>query len=295
MLKKAGETIREIARDLTRSPSTVLRELRRNSGDNELGYLPDRAHKKAKKRKTNHGKKLDKYSKMKEYIINRLKNKWSPEMIAGRMKLMDSPFMVCAETIYQWVYSNEGKKLRLFSYLMKGRSSRQGIFGRKKHKILLPDRTSIHERPDQINDRKEVGHFEADLTFFKARSENLGVIIERKSRFVKLIKNRSKKSTEVIQGMFNALANFPKDLIKSLTFDNGLEFARHTLLKHHLGMKTYFCDPYSPWQKGQVEQTHVMIHRYIKKKESLKNYSDQDVQDIEEQMNNLPRKCLGPY
>jgi IS30 family transposase len=298
LLVRERKSIRAIAIKLGRSPSTISRELSRNSEKNELCYLPSEAHQKANKRKARRSKKLKNNQKAKDFIIEGLNKKWSPEVIAGRMKKEKLPSAVCTETIYQWIYGDEARAFGLYKFLLKGRPRRLAKRGRKKRKILIPDRISVHERPKYVDEKNEFGHFEGDLTFCKGLSHNIGVLIEKSSRFVLLAKNTSKKTDEVIKGMFNLLAQFPKKLLKSVTFDNGLEFAKHTALKLYLNMETYFCDPHSPWQKGQVEQANSMIHRYIKKKESLKNYSDADILSVQEQYNNLPRKCLGfktPY
>jgi len=292
LLRKRGASINDIGRIMSRHKSTVSRELRRNV-DDELGYLPNRAHRKARKRKTTHSKKLDKYPAIREYVVNKLKEGWSPVVIAGRMNALQLfPFVVTHETIYQLVYSTEGNQLGLHKFLLRGRPKRQMRFVRKKRKELIPDRISIHQRPEQINTREEFGHYEGDLTFCKERSANIGVIVERKSRLVRLIKNDSKKACQVMKGMFNVLAHLPQSMLKSVTFDNGLEFVKHGALKKFLKMKTFFCDPHSPWQKGQVENTNAMIHRFIKKKDSLANYSETDIHKVENWLNNLPRKCL---
>ncbi|MCW8961676.1 MAG: IS30 family transposase [Ignavibacteriaceae bacterium] len=292
-LYSRGLSARKIAEKLNRHHSTISRELKRNTQDDEFGYYPDTADRLAKQRHNGRYRKLDKFPLTKLYIMLSLMLKCSPEIIAGRMKFLRFPILVCTETIYQWIYSNEGNRLGLYKYLLKGRPKRQVKFGRKYRAQTIPERISIHERPESINKRENFGHFEGDLTFCKSASENIGVLIERKSRAVILVKNVSKETTEVICGMFNALAQLPENLRKSVTLDNGGEFVGHTLFKKHLGMKTYFCDPGSPSQKGQVEQVNSMIHRYIGKKENLKNYSTEDILEVQRQLNNMPRKCLG--
>ena len=122
---------------------------------------------------------------------------------------------------------------------------------------------------------------------------NIGVIVERKTRFVQLLLNQSKHAAEVMKGMFNKLAQLPEFTRKSITFDNGLEFVRHTLLKNFMGMNTYFCDKHSPWQKGQVEQMNVMLHRYLQKNSNLKEVSQKQIELIQNKLNSRPRKCLG--
>ncbi len=239
----------EIARQIGRDKSTIYRELARNKDSCDLGYLPDRANDMAAKRKSSHAKKLDSEIGLKNIVIDKLKLGWAPEAISGRMKLEDTPFKVCKETIYQFVYSNEGSCLNLYKYLPWQRIKRGVIFGRKPRRGVIPEATSIHERPRNINERKSFGHFEADLTFCRGE--------------------------------------------QSATFDRGSEFVRHQLLRKHMNMKTYFCDPHSPWQKGQVEKTNALLHRYIPKKTSSKKLTQKLVNWAQNMLNNLPRKCLG--
>ncbi|MFH1831678.1 MAG: IS30 family transposase [bacterium] len=122
---------------------------------------------------------------------------------------------------------------------------------------------------------------------------NVGVVVERKTRFTQLFLNDSKHTTIVMKSMFNKLAELPDIARKSVTFDNGREFTKHTLLKQCMGMETYFCDKHSPWQKGQVEQMNVMLHRYLPKKSNLKEVSHEQIELIQNRLNNRPRKCLG--
>ena len=246
LMKKAQLSLRSMGRKMGRSPSTLSRELRRNSKDIRLGYLPDSAHDQAIARKARHGAKLDNHPKLREYVINKLNQCWSPEMIAGRMKQEGSYKRVCFETIYQFIYGEKGKKMGLFKLLIKGRPHRIEKFSRKKRKQIIPDYVSISERPDAINNREE-----------------------------------------------SCFAQLPEEQRKSITFDNGREFIRHTLLRKVLSMATYFTNPHSPWQKGQVEQANAMLHRFIPKKSSIKNLTTERLKAIQKALNSLPRKCLG--
>ena len=292
-MMKQGLPVTKIAKNLRRDRSTIILELKRNTVDKKVGYLPDEAHRLAQERKAKHGLKINRHPELKEKIIERLKDGWSPEIIAGKMKLQPSLFRICHESIYQFVYTKEGLALGLFKYLLKARPRRGLIFGRTP-RSAIPERISIHDRPDHIATREEFGHLEGDLTFCKAnQSMNIGVIVERKTRFVQLLLNKSKHSKVVIKGMFNKLAQLPAVARQSVTFDNGLEFTRHTLLKCFMGMDTYFCDKHSPWQKGQVEQMNVMLHRYLPKNSDLKEVSYEHIELIQNKLNNRPRKCLG--
>jgi IS30 family transposase len=284
----------QIAKKLSRHKSTIYRERKRNMASKELGYLPETADRMAKERIAKHGLKINRFPAVKEAVIGQLKDGWSPEIIAGRMKQTSSPFWVSQETIYQFIYSNEGKEFGLFKYLLKARPKRGKLRGRKIKKSIIPERVSIHDRPANISTREEFGHLEGDLTFcINNQSTNIGVVIERKTRFVQLIKNQSKHSSIVVSGIFNRLAPLPAAARKSITFDNGIEFVKHTALKRFIDVDTYFCDKHSPWQKGQVEQINVMLHRYLPKKSNLKVVAHEQIELIENKLNSRPRKCLG--
>ena len=290
--KIEGMNKRDIADKLGVHRSTIYREIKRNK-DVECGYLPDTADKLAKKRKYIQQRKLWKMELMQKYVMEKLKQKWSPEMISGRAKLDNEPFSISTEAIYQFIYSTAGKKLELFKYLLRGRPNRNIFKERKKRATKIPNRISIHDRPTEINERKEIGHFEADLTFnIGNQSENLGVIHERFSRYTLLQKNPSKHTNIVMKAMFNRLAKIPKKVRKSVTFDNGSEFTQHQLL-NKIDVDTFFCDPHSPWQKGQVENANAFLHRFIPKKKPLKDFTDQQILDIQNKINNMPRKCLN--
>jgi len=294
VMKKDKKTMAKIAKELNRNRSTLYRELARNTADFLVGYLPDEANNIATNRKFKLTPKLVRYPSLKNIVIEQLKDGWSPEIIAGRGKLEASPFRLSHETIYQFIYSNEGKDLGLYKFLLRAKSKRGFIYGRKTQKAKIPDRVSIHDRPAHIATREEFGHLEGDLTFFtNNQSMNLGVIVERKTRLVQLIKNESKHTNIVIKSMFNKLAELPNFARKTITFDNGLEFVKHTILKQFMKMETYFCDKHSPWQKGQVEQTNSMLHWYLPKNSNLNEVAHEQLKFIENRLNFRPRKCLG--
>ena len=165
---------------------------------------------------------------------------------------------------------------------------------RKLRKSTIPERISIHSRPEYINNRSEPGHFEGDLTFFKgSQSTNISVLTERQSRYSFLTKNETKTSKEVCTKVFNVLAKLPPEMRKSTTLDNGTEFTKHGLIRDFLDVDTYFCDPHSPWQKGQVEKTNSMLHRFLPKNASIRHLDEKELMKIQHQLNSIPRKILG--
>lgn len=293
-MKKSGESVKEVAQKVGKHRSALYRELNRNTTDVKIGYLPDSAHSQAKTRKAKLKPKLDRNPELKKEVIAKLKDGWAPAVIAGRLMQQQATTQICHESIYQYVYSSEGKERKLFQYLLRGQPKRQSMKGRKPRKSIIPHRVSIHDRPEKINSREEFGHLEGDLTFNHGnQSVNLMTVVERQSRITILAKNSSKKADGVMQNMFNKIAVLPPAAGKSMTMDNGSEFVGHMLLKEVLKTDTYFCDPHSPWQKGQVEKTNSMIHRYIPKNRPLSSVSDDELAIVEWKLNNTPRKILG--
>lgn len=292
-LHRQGANLGTIARAMNRNKSTISRELRRNRYSDTIGYLPDTADTKYRNRKYRLKRKLDRSPGLKGMIIEMLKKEWGPDAIAGRLRLEEKGD-ISTETIYQYIYSDEGKSLGLHQYLLSKNQARNQRHGRKARKVFIPERVSIHERPDAANARQEAGHYEVDLTFCTGnQSTNIMTITERVSRYTIIVKNASKNALEVGKQLFNALAELPKGVVKSLTFDNGMEFVKHIFVRNFFGIKTYFCDPHSPWQKGQVEKTNAMLHRFIPKKSDLLTFDGNSLKDIQNKFNNVPRKILG--
>lgn len=286
---KIDMSLTQIAHHLGRHKSTISREISRNQSQ-KLGYLPDRANNLSLGRKNRNLSKIEKYSDLKKYIIDKLSlDKWSPEMIAGRMKHEKLPVKISHETIYQYIYSYLGQKLKLYQHLMLARPKRKMKYTRRKR--ILPDIYKISNRAEYINNRSEFGHFEGDLTFFKgSKNGNISVLIERLSRKAFLIKNNNKTSKNVMLKIAQKAKTL--SVIKSITFDNGGEFTQFGLLSLQ-GIHTYFCDPGAPYQKGQVERTNVSLHKFIPKKTDFINITEQHIEYANDKLNNLPKKCLN--
>lgn len=285
----AGKSKSAIARELCRAKSTVAREVRRNS--DSIGYLyPGKAHEKAQQRKHRNKLKISRNPKLKEYIIERLKKRWSPEMIAGRYNLEHPGQTVSKEAIYQWIYSADGEKLEVKKLLVRAHKKRG--FKRKAQKLKIKNKVSVHCRPDHINKRLELGHFECDLIFNQgSQSKNICTITDRLSREAIMIKNESKHSATVIDAIMRHIIEHKLD-VKSITFDNGSEFADHIKL-NLLGIMTYFCDAGCPWQKGSIEHLNGMIRRFLPFKVSAADITPKLVKSINQEMNNMPRAILG--
>lgn len=292
-------TIRQIAAHLGRSHTIISREIKRNKCPGGR-YRAKYAHAQAEKKshKTNK-KKLDKNFMLKLFVRDGLKNGWSPEQIAGRLKKESPDYLkkarISYESIYQYIYTTiEGK--HWYHFLRKKRTpKRQKRFNRKNRiKIEIRGRVSIHERPAMINNRKRFGDWESDSAQFRKQKSGLSVQYERRLMLVRMhrIQDRSREETEAaIRKSIDSLDYH--DLWKSVTFDNGGEGAGHENIKRDYGIMTYFCDPYKSWQKGGVENTIGLIREYLPKNANLDTITDEDIYQFQERINNRPRKKLS--
>jgi IS30 family transposase len=292
MGKLQGELLKSIARKLKRSPSTISRELQRNTI--ESWYGPVRAQNAAKERLARNGRKLEKYSELFNYVVEKLKIGWSPETIAGRLRRERKYYYICSESIYQFIYSKQGQRMGLYRHLVRKHPKRRIKCGRKPNKQSISDLVPISQRPEEVAQRTSIGHFEIDLIFFKGnQSANIITMVDRKSRFIWLAKSHSKRSFEVTNSIGCKLGKLPPPARKTATFDRGKEFAQHAHLGRQLNIATFFCNPHSPWQKGQVENANGRLRRLLPIDTHIKKLSNQCLQSIQNRMNAHPRKCLG--
>ncbi len=291
-LKREGISLNQIAKRLKRSASTISRELRRNASK-RAGYLPDTADCKARSRRYKLECKIERYPTIKAFVLEKLcKEKWSPEIISGRMKAIGMAVRISHETIYQYIYSLAGQLSKLYNHLMYRRPKRH-LHGMRRHRRDVPPEYKLESRPHAANAREEFGHFEGDLTFFKgSSSKNLLVLIERMTRKAFIVQNNSKKSISTINKIFRIFAPMKQSMRKSITFDNGKEFSKFGALSL-ISTDVYFCEPASPWQKGQVERLNAQLHKYIPKKSDINSVTLDSVSLAQDKLNNLPRKVLN--
>ena len=288
LLQKQDIDITAIAKALGRHKSNISRELKKCK-DDPLGYISDRAHA-MYRAGLSRNKALFLDPNLQDYVISKLTIcRWTPKEISASLKLGSLGLKASPELIYQFIYSKIGLKNNLPSYLKFRRKKRGMRKSRKRNKPNITNLVSVHERPSQINERKEAGHWEGDLIIFTTlRSKNITTLVERKTRFTKLVLNSSKTSEEVIGGIKE---KFTGDIssLKSITFDRGTEFANH----HQLPTSTYFCDPGSPWQKGAVENMNGRIRNLLPKHVRPYFLKQKDLDIIADILNNTPRQILG--
>lgn len=289
VLVNRNESVQEIGRTLMRSPGTICREIKRNHGKKRY-----RAHL-AQKRAVEKHHNAHKHKRLKTYALqleveSMLKKGWSPELIAGRIRKEGILPTISHEAIYQWIYLNADY---LIGYLVRFHSTRWPK-GKSKHsrQPLIPNRVSITERPSYINDRKQPGHWEADLVIGCGKSA-LQVAVERKTRFTKLAIIPDKTAHSSTSALSCILSPLPKHLVQSITYDNGSENVQHTMLNSSLGISSFFCNPYHSWEKGTVENTNSLIRRSLPKRTNFDTISNADILKVESWLNNRPRKCLG--
>jgi IS30 family transposase len=283
-------SLSEIARRLGRSKSTISNEIIRNSSNN--GYYSQQAQQKAEKRwKHTHKKIRINNLKLREYIEEKLKQGWSPEQIAGRLKAENSDMRISHEAIYQYIYEDNRA---LCLYLPRKHTRRlKKCSIRKTKRTIIPDRVSIQERPKVIDIREEFGHFEADSVVSRKSKFALNTMVERKSRFtiISIIQSKTAKNTAI--AIKKALQALPDNAVKSFTYDNGTEFALHMQVNKELNTKSYFCEPYHSWEKGSIENRNGIIRRYLPKGTDFAKIKDVEIKWIQDRINNTPMKCLG--
>lgn len=284
--------IREIGRLLNRSHSTISREIRRNKSTFYVPtYYPHIAQTHYEARiKERARRPFLKNLDTKNYIVEKIKLGWTPELIAGRLRRETSLSYVNHETIYQFIYK-EAKEL--VQFLARKHKKRRKKYPRRKHKTKLNHKTSILDRPDIINQRLEIGHWESDSIESKCRKRVLNVLLERVSRLVHITNLPSKRADDTKRAIEQRLCTYPNELIKSITYDNGSENAKHLEINKTLGCDSYFCQPYHSWEKGAVEQANGLIRRFLPKGTDMSTVKTKQIRDIEHRLNNRPRKCLG--
>jgi IS30 family transposase len=297
ILRSSGSSNKEIARKLKRDPSTIGREIARNSFKGKY-YVAIHAQGRWEKRKSSSGKRHPlKNKKVFKWVILRLLRGWSPEQISGRMRLVfptDPNMRICPETIYAFTYSDKYKYRKLWEYLPRGRKKRKHKSGRSVRKECIPGRISIHLRPSIVDGNTDFGHFEGDTVEGKAHKASVHTEVERFSRKYFVKKVESITSEEALRAQIEIFTNLPEEARKSVTLDNGRENHLHGKL-NKLGMKTYFCDPYSSWQKGSNEYHNSLLRRYFPKGTDFSKVTQEEIDDCVSEINNTPRKCLGYY
>lgn len=300
--RRCGLSIRKISNELVRNHSVIVRELQNNTCRDGV-YRAHKAHEYVQRRlKKKRKKKIESNERLQGYIVAKIRNKqWSPEQIAGRLKKHPDPEMkekgVSHETIYQFIYKGEGRFLGLYQHLRTGRKQRQIRYSRKYRKTKgnkpIQYITPIRFREEKINNRTEFGHWESDTTICENKGQALSVQYERTIQLANITKIQNKGAQETDGAIRNLIESSESNWVKSITFDRGSEGALHYNLRLDYNIDTYHCDPYKSYQKGGVEQINKLIRQYIPRGTKLEQLTDKAIYEIQEKLNNRPRKQLN--
>ena len=316
-----GYSLRHIAQILERNVSSISREIQRNrtisSSTTITSHSTSRAktyHARWAKHKAYVRRKYSKYQwmkiqnndRLKTYVIERLQKNWTPEMISGRLRYEESssnigkdrrnihPWYISSKSIYQWLYTSWWQQYCTYLCSSRYNKRRRYTHGRqgKNKRQMIPQRVGIEERPSVANTREEVWHWEAD-TIVSGRKTGgkmaLCTLVDRKTRYTCIRRMPNLRPDSMNTGILHALHRLP---CTTITYDNGIENKRHITIASRLSCMTYFCDPYSSWQKWTNENTNGRIRRFIPKGCDISFYSTGEVQKVEDWLNHTPRKCL---
>ena len=287
ILFEKGYSIRKIAKELERSPNTISRELKNNKTNGIYEAKKANAKSRLRKRMRKYqSRKIDKNFQLQKYIIEKLKDGLNPNEISGLMKKDKEKFYASKTNIYEWLRTSSGQ--RYCKYLYSKRYEKKKRIKKTKREII-PNRISIWQRNKGATNRTRYGHWEIDaIVSPRGKNGYLSVIQERKTKLVKIFKCNSMSCTEHVRKHKKVISSFK---VLSMTFDNGIENRHHQEL-NELGVSTFFCDPYSSWQKGGVENVNKMIRRYIPKETDISKLPVEYIAWVEDRINNKPRKIL---
>jgi IS30 family transposase len=293
----SGSSLRDIAKGLERAASTVSREVARHGGRPE--YRAQEADHQAWESALRPKRCLLAIQvQLRKVVASKLMLDWSPQQISGWLKIQypaDESMRVSHETIYRslFIQARGVLKKELLRHLRSKRRIRRSQHARifRDSRGQIVDAISIRERPAEIEDRAVPGHWEGDLIGGKKNS-HIATLVERHSRFTALVKVRSKDTAVVVAALSRQIRRLPTSLRRSLTWDRGLEMAKHKTFTVATNVKVYFCDPHSPWQRGTNENTNRLLRQYLPKKTDLSGYTQSQLDKIALRLNQRPRKTL---
>jgi len=293
---KRGVSQKDIAEIIGVHPSTICREIQRNQDEITQEYHYAFADIKSNTRKKSKHKYTVLSSKIQAYIKSKLIEDWSPEQIAGRMKL-DIRFSICHETIYRYIYSNKAKGGRLYKHLRHKNKKYHNRANKYQRRGIIIDRVSIDKRPKIVERKNRIGDFEIDTVIGLNHIGALVTVVDRKSKFTLIQKVTSKRAEEVTKALIDILLPL-KPITKTITSDNGKEFAYHKQVSEAIDTNFYFAHPYASWERGLNEHTNGLIRQYLPKKTDFTQISKEEIITIQDKLNHRPRKVLNyktPY
>ena len=293
-----GHSIRSIAVQLGRAPSTISREIKRNGGQEcyRASQADQSAWDRGRRPKTG---KLAQNRALARIVAGKLQRRWSPEQVAGWLKRTypdDTSLQVSPETIYRslFIQARGALKKELVAHLRRSRVMRRSRHHTQKTDDhgRITDTVSISERPASVEDRAVPGHWEGDL-LFGSKNSQIATLVERHTRYAMLVKVTGKDTDTVINALIKHARKLPEELYKSLTWDRGKEMADHKRFTLATDIQVYFCDPRNPWQRGTNENTNGLLRQYFPKGTDLSGYSQAQLNAVARQLNERPRKTLN--
>jgi IS30 family transposase len=293
-LRRQNTRLAVIALELNRSRSTITRELKRNAGTK--GYKPARAHERARTRQSTRRNARQFDAQHWSQVHSYLRLQLSPEQVSGRLK-EERGLRISHECIYQHIYNDKRAGGDLVKHLRCQKVRRKRYASGQERRGTLKNRVSIEQRPAIVDQRSRIGDWEGDTVVGKGHQGVLVTLVERKSRYTLARQLHSRHSAGVTEAVIELLRAH-KDLCKTITFDNGKEFAQHAFIADSLGADVYFAHPYHSWERGLNENTNGLLRQYFPKSTNLRKVSQHAVDDAVYRLNHRPRKCLNyrtPY
>jgi len=296
-LHNYGLSRRAIAGQLRRSPGTISRELRRNRGPGG-GYGSLDAHRRAVRRRQASARpqRRRRCARLVRYVAERLRRRWSPQQIVGRLRRdhpHDPNMRVSHETIYQWVYRNRAAGGDWYQGLRRRRPRRRKHRGNRDVRGQIPGRVGIEQRPPVVARRRCFGDWESDTLQGAKGRGHLATHVERRSRYLLLGRLPDRRACTFNLTTARLFRAVPRRLRRTLTADNGKEFALFQPLQHQLGLRIYFAHPYSAWERGTCENTNGLLRQFFPTGAPLDQVSDREIAKVARLLNNRPRQCLG--
>ena len=290
-------SLRCIGRKIERNASTICREVNANGGRHS--YRPLEAHRRAEANaRRAKPTKLARNPELCRRVVADLKELWSPQQIAKRLMDEfgnDAGMRISHETIYRSLYVQGRGELRreLARCLRTGRAKRVPR-GRLERRGRIPDMVMISERPPEVEDRAVPGHWEGDLLLGRGGKSAIGTLVERSTRYVMLFRLPKQRTAEQVrEAMTRTIQTLPESLRRTLTWDQGGEMSQHIRFSVDTGIDVYFCDPHAPWQRGSNENTNGLLRQYFPKGMSLRDVTEERLQEVADSLNNRPRETLG--
>lgn len=278
-------SLRKIAEILEVNPSTISRELKRNTVGDQ--YCPEQAQKQTKSRKANSAKyRVSATTEL--YVRSLIELDWSPEQTSGVLTMLG--ISVSHEWIYQYIANDKLTGGTLYKHLRQGRKKYRK--GKHHNRMPIANARSIELRPAEVDERIRLGDWEADTVLGKHGTGAIVTLAERKSRLYLIRRVNSKSADDVTEAIIDMLSPH-KEFVKTITFDNGGEFAQHKKIEEELQAMTYFAHPYSSWERGLNENSNGLLRQYVPKGSDLRLVTNDDLAIIEKKLNLRPRKCLG--